>query len=103
VNGALDVALAREDGRPVAPGDPLTLVTSDFLATGGDTIGAELSRRARVTDRLIRDAMADRLRARQTPLRARELYDPARPRLTYPQPRPVRCGPSSSRDDDQPL
>jgi hypothetical protein len=66
-------------------------------------MGAEVSRRARVSDRLIRDAMADALRARNTPLRPRELYDPGRPRLSYPQPRPVRCGPPSRRDDKQPL
>ena len=103
--GSLHVTLSREDGRPVSPTDRLTLVTSDFLATGGDTLGPEVSRRARIGDRLIRDAMADVLRTRRAPLRPDELHDPARSRvrLTYPTPRPVRCASASRREVDQPL
>jgi hypothetical protein len=73
----------------------LTLVTSEFLATGGgDVFPAEIHAHAGPADGApIRDAIADLLRARKTPLDAADpsLYDPAHPRLGYPGRRPVRC------------
>jgi 2',3'-cyclic-nucleotide 2'-phosphodiesterase (5'-nucleotidase family) len=103
VDGRLTVALAGRDGRPIAPATRLTLVTSDFLATGGDgLLPPELLRRAILDDGPpIRDAIAELLRARGAALPApRELYDPAHPRLSYPDLRPVRC---SSRAPISPL
>jgi 5'-nucleotidase len=99
--GAIDVALTRADGTPIAPRDKLTLVTSDFLATGGDGLfPAEVRARA-VLDGgpPLRDAMAAELRVRKAPLTPDDpaLFDPARPRLTYPGRRPMRCGAASSR------
>jgi 5'-nucleotidase len=92
----LAVALERPDGRPIAPGDPLVLVTSDFLATGGDgLLPEELQRAATLEGGLpIRDEMAKVLRARGGTLAGddRALYDRDRPRLVYPGPRPVHCG-----------
>jgi 5'-nucleotidase len=95
--GRLLVALRRPDGRPVAATEKLTLVTSDFLATGGDGLFPEALQRAARLDGgpPIREWMADRLRARKGTTLAGDaptLYDPAHPRLTYPAPRPVRCG-----------
>jgi 5'-nucleotidase len=102
--GELAVKLTRTDGRPISPGTRLTLVTSDFLATGGDgLLSDELQRRTTLDDGPpIRDAMADLLRHGRVLPRAddRALYDPARPRLIYPGPRPVRC---SSRGPNSPL
>jgi 5'-nucleotidase len=96
--GELDVALERPDGRKVAPGERLVLVTSDFLATGGDGLFPEELRRAATLDGglPIRDEMARVLRARGGQLAgdAPALYDPARPRLVYPGPRPVACAPA---------
>jgi 2',3'-cyclic-nucleotide 2'-phosphodiesterase (5'-nucleotidase family) len=93
--GALAVTLFRPDGRPIAPKTRLTLVTSDFLATGGDGLfSAEIKERAKLDDGPpIREAMAELLRDRKTPLTPddRALFDPARPRLAYPGPRPVEC------------
>jgi len=93
--GALAVTLFRSDGRPIAPGTRLTLVTSDFLATGGDGLFSEETKeRAKLDDGPpIRDAMADLLRARKTPLAPDDpaLFDPAHPRIAYPGPRPVKC------------
>ena len=93
--GALAVTLFRSDGRPLAPRTRLTLVTSDFLATGGDGLFSEETKeRAKLDDGPpIRDAMADLLRARKTPLAPDDpkLFDPAHPRVAYPGPRPVRC------------
>ena len=93
--GALAVTLFRSDGRPIAPKTRLTLVTSDFLATGGDGLfSAETKERGKLDDGPpIRDAMADLLRARKTPLAPDDpkLFDPAHPRIAYPGQRPVKC------------
>ena len=93
--GALAVTLFRSDGRPIAPKTRLTLVTSDFLATGGDGLfSEETKQRAKLDDGPpIREAMAELLRARKAPLTPddRALFDPAHPRIGYPGPRPVRC------------
>jgi 2',3'-cyclic-nucleotide 2'-phosphodiesterase (5'-nucleotidase family) len=91
--GELAVTLSRPNGRPLPPRARLTLATSDFLATGGDgLLSAEMQDRATLDQGPpIRDALADLLRARKTPLAAGEFYDPAHPRLTYPDARPVRC------------
>jgi 2',3'-cyclic-nucleotide 2'-phosphodiesterase (5'-nucleotidase family) len=92
VDRSLVVTLTRENGRRVKPSERLTLVTSNFLATGGDEVLQEISGTARFDDtRIIRDEVADQLRARKTPLDPAQLYDPRRPRLTYPGPRPVKC------------
>jgi 2',3'-cyclic-nucleotide 2'-phosphodiesterase (5'-nucleotidase family) len=93
--GALAVTLFRSSGKAIAPGTKLTLLTSDFLATGGDGLfSEETKKRAKLDDGPpIRDAMAELLRARKTPLGPddRALFDPARPRIAYPGPRPVKC------------
>jgi 2',3'-cyclic-nucleotide 2'-phosphodiesterase (5'-nucleotidase family) len=95
LNGTLAVMLSRPDGRPIAPAARLTLVTSDFLATGGDGLLSEnLQHRAVLDDGPpIREALANLLRAGKVQFRAddRALYDPAHPRLAYPDLRPVRC------------
>ena len=96
--GALKVTLTRPDGKPVATGERLTLVTSEFLGNGGGgVLTAEIRGRAgaRTDDGPpIRDVISELLRARGTPIDAADppLYDAAHPRLTYPGRRPVRCG-----------
>ncbi len=91
--GKLAVTLSRPNGRPIPPRTKLTLATSDFLATGGDDLlPKELQQRATLDQGApIRDAVADRLRARKEPLAAGNFYDPAHPRLTYTGQRPVHC------------
>jgi len=95
VDGALQVSLKRADGKPVAADERLTLITSEFLATGGaDVLPAEVRAHALpAAGAPIRDVMADLLRARKTPLDPDNppLYDAAHPRLAYPGRRPVRC------------
>ena len=44
--GALEVTLTRPDGKPVGAGERLTLVTSEFLATGGGGVFPDELRRA---------------------------------------------------------
>jgi 5'-nucleotidase len=95
IDGSLQVTLKRADGKPVAPAEALTLVTSEYLASGGsDVLPAELRAHADPADgEPIRDVMADLLRARKKPLDpdSPPLYDAAHPRLGYPGKRPVHC------------
>jgi 2',3'-cyclic-nucleotide 2'-phosphodiesterase (5'-nucleotidase family) len=73
------------------------MVTSDFLASGGDGTLAKFKlppEATETTNTIMRDAFADVLRAKKgaakkiDPLK---LYDPKAPRQKYPTPRPVRC------------
>jgi 2',3'-cyclic-nucleotide 2'-phosphodiesterase (5'-nucleotidase family) len=94
-DGALTVTLQRPSGKSISPGTKLKVVTSDFLATGGDGLFTEeTKRRAQLDDGPpIRDAMAELLRARGSPLNPDDpgLFDPAHPRIAYSGARPVRC------------
>jgi 5'-nucleotidase len=95
-DGALRVRLSRSSGVPVRDDEELLVVTSDFLATGGDAAFAPV-RLLQVIDAgadapLLRDVIAARLRARGGKIGWRDVFDPAHPRWTYPGPRPVRCG-----------
>ena len=97
VAGKLLVQLADANGRAIPDGAPLAIVTSDFLAGGGDGIfaGLGLAEGAIVVEdaQPIRDAMADVLKKRGGRLAGDDptLFDPARPRLSYPGKRPVSC------------
>ena len=94
--GRLVVTLVRQDGRPVADGEKLTVVASDFLATGGDGLFARVpASRMEIEDGPpLRDVLADVLRRRQGTVRGddKALYDPAAPRLSYDGRRPIQCG-----------
>jgi len=95
--GALEVSLRRDRGKPVRDRDRLVLVTSDFLAGGGDGMldGIDLPADAvRLEEsETIRDALARALRARGGHLGGddRRLLDPRAPRIALPGPRPVKC------------
>lgn len=86
----------RIGGKPVDPLARYTLVTSDFLASGGDGALAALGitlEQAESTDVIMREAFAAVLRSQaQKRLDPATLYDPKRPRLVLPGPRPLRCG-----------
>ncbi|HEX9619252.1 MAG TPA: bifunctional UDP-sugar hydrolase/5'-nucleotidase [Polyangiaceae bacterium] len=91
----LDVALHRKSGARVKHGERLVLVTSNYLATGGDgvfdPIGLEPSR-IRETPRLVRDALESGLKARKViDGKSLGLFDPKHPRLILPSARPVTC------------
>lgn len=93
--GALEVFVKDDRGKPIADDRTLTLVTSDFLASGGDGAIGRLKLpdgSVDVTDTIIRDVLATVLTARGGSLAALDLYDPDHPRLAYPKPRPVKCG-----------
>jgi 2',3'-cyclic-nucleotide 2'-phosphodiesterase (5'-nucleotidase family) len=91
--GKLEVKLERADGRPIRDADPLVIVTSDFLATGGDkTFAALPAGTIEIVDTpLIRDGIAAALGKRGGTLKGSDFYDPKKPRLIVPGPRPVHC------------
>jgi 5'-nucleotidase len=78
-------------GKPLADAKAYTLVTSDFIASGGDGVMAKLAlpkTAVHMTDAIVRDGMADVLR------KQRGTIDPARfkaKRLAYAGRRPVSC------------
>ncbi|MEZ4221484.1 MAG: bifunctional UDP-sugar hydrolase/5'-nucleotidase [Polyangiaceae bacterium] len=96
-NGALEVALRDAKGRLLAANESILVVTSDYLATGGDGLfeGSDLTGRVEIaSETLLRDAFAKSLAARGK-LAA---VDPKRfsadhPRIAFPGPRPVNCTP----------
>jgi hypothetical protein len=87
------------DGREVRPDEPLAVLSTDFLAAGGD--GAFGPVRARDPDAItieddppVREAMAEALAALAgQELQVRASYDPDAPRVRMPGPRPIRCAP----------
>jgi 2',3'-cyclic-nucleotide 2'-phosphodiesterase (5'-nucleotidase family) len=91
---ALDVKVR---GKALDDKKTYLIVTSDFLASGGDGTLAKFKlppETTETTNTIMRDAFADVLRAKKgaakkiDPLK---LYDPKAPRQRYPTPRPVRC------------
>ena len=92
--GALKLRILRR-GKPIADDTQLTLVTSDYLASGGDLLFSPLGEpRTRVQNAsslLLRDVLARGLEKRRT-VRAKDSFDPKRPRLRLSAARPLRCG-----------
>lgn len=91
------VVLTRSDGSVVGLEENLTILTSDFLATGGDGIFSDLARARPEAftiedDPPIREAMATALRARGGTVSRGALFDARHPRIRYAGgSRPVRC------------
>lgn len=97
VGDTLQVDLRRaKRGKRIGKRERLTLVTSDFLASGGDGMLADLGL---APDAVVlhddgptmRDAFAERLSARGGTLSGKVLFDAKSPRLRYPGKRPVSC------------
>ena len=99
VNGMCDdqglVVEILQDGRPVRDTDKLTVVTSDFLVTGGDRAFSKLSLAdADVTieaSRKINLVLAHQLRRAGGTLSPDDYLSGERPRWNYPGARPVTC------------
>lgn len=93
--GAVAVDLLRPSGTPVQDHEFLTVVASDFLATGGDNIltpvippgGFPVPEDAP----LARDVFAGHLRERGRDLREEELVDLRNPRTSFPGSLPLAC------------
>jgi 2',3'-cyclic-nucleotide 2'-phosphodiesterase (5'-nucleotidase family) len=94
-NGAVAVSLRRPSGRSVADDERLVVVTTDFVAFGGNEIltavmpagGFPVPADAPIA----RDLIADWFRKRGGTLRADQFVDESNPRWTYPGTLPVRC------------
>lgn len=96
--GALDVTLSRGKGRAIRDTETLEILTTDFLATGGDGFFAGLQGRAgavTVEDGPpIREVLADALGTRgPTTIAPDEFVRPTAPRIAFPGARPIRCAP----------
>ena len=95
--GELAVRLERPDGSAILPDQQLTMVTNDFMATGGDglldAIPGLIMRGRTETDETLRDVIANELAKRDKPLNPHDpqFFDPSAPRIVYPGKRPVRC------------
>ncbi len=80
-----------QPGAEVRDNDKLTVVTSDFVALGGDR--AEIPKdRAVIEDELVRDALEKGITGRGE-LKENDLFDSEHPRWKMPSERPVRCTP----------
>jgi 5'-nucleotidase len=90
----LNVSLRRESGKPVGEREPLKIVTTDFLATGGsDFFKPVMPFRETVTidGPIERDAIAEWMTRSAPTWRARDFSDPGNHRVTYSGSRPVNC------------
>lgn len=87
-------------GKPLADDAAYKVATSDFLASGGDGLIGRLKLpegSVKVTDVIIRDAMADVLRKRRGSVDPDKLYSAKVRRLDYEGARPVECGPKPAK------
>lgn len=95
--GKLDVKIT-VGGKPLDDAKPYKLVTSDFLASGGDGVIGRLKLpdgAIAITDLIIRDAMADVLhKQKQVPAFSK--------RLDYQGERPVSCGTPTKSTPQEP-
>jgi 5'-nucleotidase len=93
--GRLAVSMLRAPTGQVKDEDPLTVVVSDFLATGGDGILKPVipPQGFAIPDAapLARDVLADHLRRRGGQLREEQLVDLANPRLVFDGTLPAAC------------
>ncbi len=76
----------------IADTEHVSLVTSDFIALGGDAVAVPPNS-VTFEDELLRDAFETQLRALAShpPLSSGDLYDPGHRRVLYPGERPVSC------------
>ncbi|HEY6032665.1 MAG TPA: 5'-nucleotidase C-terminal domain-containing protein [Kofleriaceae bacterium] len=101
-DGKLDLAI-KVAGKPLADAARYTLVTSDFLASGGDGVIGKLALPAgaiTVTDTIMREGMADVLRKqRGKTIDPKAIFDGRHRRMDFEGKRPVKCTGASSEDD----
>ena len=92
----VELKLTRDNGRAIFDRESLLVATSDYLATGGDSLFLPLSlppQRIQIDTRTtFRDALARSLtRHPQLSPRDKAIFDPAHPRLNLSGPRPLSC------------
>lgn len=94
-------------GKPLGDDQSYKLVTSDFLASGGDGVIGRLKLpegSVTMTDDIIRDGLASVLRKRKGRVDPAALYSPGKARLDYEGKRPVECsgGPKKPETREEP-
>lgn len=93
-NGMLDLAITVR-GKPLVDAQRYKLVTSDFLASGGDGLIGRLKLpegSVKITDVIMRDGMADVLRKKKgATIDPAQYLSPTKKRMDYEGTRPVTC------------
>jgi 2',3'-cyclic-nucleotide 2'-phosphodiesterase (5'-nucleotidase family) len=89
----LTVKVTDAAGQELPADRPLLAVTNGYLASGGDGLLQGIASGDEAGSTPLREVLAGILSARGGQLRSSDpaLYDPRRPRLAFPEPRPVRC------------
>jgi 2',3'-cyclic-nucleotide 2'-phosphodiesterase (5'-nucleotidase family) len=105
-NGVLAVAIT-VGGKPLVESRKYKVVTSDFLASGGDGLIGRLkieNLAITISPRLIRDAMAEVIRTKLAgkTIDPAQLVGPAKKRMNYEGQRPVSCGAAASAPREEP-
>ena len=94
-SGMLRVALTHKSGTPIQSDERLTVVTSDFVASGGDGVLAPAGPIGEIKSPdgapILHDAVAEWLRRRGGRLSETQMLSPENRRWIYPGERPVRC------------
>jgi len=91
-------------GKALAEAASYKLVTSDFLASGGDGLIGRLKLpdgAVKITDVIIRDALAELLRKHKGTIDPAKLYSTAVKRMDYEGTRPVECAPKQTTPTEQ--
>jgi len=96
-NNVLDISLTRQDGSAIGDGDVLEVLTTDFLATGGDDVltpvipddGFPID----TNQPLVREAIADWLRKRGGKMSASTFSDAANPKWNIAASVTAECSP----------
>jgi len=89
-SGRLQVTLRRDTGAPIRDDETLKVVTTDFLATGGDGFfGPVMPLHIESSGELLREELAAMLTSKGGTWGAERQTRPAR--IAYPGPRPVTC------------
>lgn len=93
-------------GKPLVDEGTYKIVTSDFLASGGDmSMFGRLKLpegSIKVTDVIIRDAIAEVLRKKKGKVDPTQLYSATKRRLDYEGERPVLCGAKTQKTSAEP-
>jgi 2',3'-cyclic-nucleotide 2'-phosphodiesterase (5'-nucleotidase family) len=94
-SGMLRVTLSRKSGAPIRSDERLTIVTSDFIASGGDGVLAPAGPLGEIRSPegapILHEAVADWFRRRDGRLNENQILAPENRRWNYSGQRPVSC------------
>jgi len=89
--GQLIVQMKLDSGRAIADDEDVAVITSDFLATGGDGFSRSESTEPASKMPVIREAIADYFRKNHLHLQIKDWFNKEQPRVSIKMPRPVTC------------